>query len=87
MTLDDLLDVITKPTVLPAITFVVGGVCGFIGTRLTMTASERSAHKQRLYENSNSHTPPPVLAELGHSRIQNSPLSLSEGTSLSEDRS
>jgi len=53
--LDDLLAFIAKPAVLPAITFVVGGVFGFLATRFTMTASERSAHKQRLYDNSNSH--------------------------------
>jgi hypothetical protein len=53
--LDDLLAFIAKPAVLPAITFVVGGVFGFLATRFTMSASERSTHKQRLYENSNSH--------------------------------
>lgn len=53
--LDELFAFIAKPAVLPAITFVVGGVMGFIATRFTMTASERSLHKQRLYENSNSH--------------------------------
>lgn len=53
--MEELLAFIAKPAVLPAITFVVGGVFGFLATRFTMTASERSAHKQRLYENSNSH--------------------------------
>lgn len=53
--LDELLAFIAKPAVLPAITFVVGGICGFVATRFTMSASERSAHKQRLYENANSH--------------------------------
>ena len=52
---DDLLTFIGKPAVMPAITFVVGGICGFVATRFTMSASERSAHKQRLHENANSH--------------------------------
>jgi hypothetical protein len=55
VTLEELLAFVAKPQVLPAITFVAGGVSGFVATRFTMTASERSAHKQRLYENSNSH--------------------------------
>jgi hypothetical protein len=41
--------------VAPAITFVLGGICGFLGTRLTMTKSERMAHRQKLFENSVAH--------------------------------
>jgi hypothetical protein len=48
MTFDEALKFATHP----GITFVVGGICGFVATRLTMTASERSQHRQRIYENS-----------------------------------
>ncbi|MGY4334933.1 hypothetical protein ACVWWG_009401 [Bradyrhizobium sp. LB7.2] len=51
MTIDELWAFITAP----GTTFVVGGVAGFLANRITMTASERSAHRQRLYENGNSH--------------------------------
>lgn len=39
----------------PGVTFVLGGICGFIATRLTMTASERSQHRQRIYDNAVKH--------------------------------
>jgi hypothetical protein len=55
MSLDDALIFLGRPAVLPAITFVVGGICGFVATRFTMSASERSSHQQQLYENSNNH--------------------------------
>jgi hypothetical protein len=40
----------------PGVTFALGGFCGFVASRLTMTASERSQYRQRLRDNGVKHT-------------------------------
>ncbi|AXK82253.1 hypothetical protein DW352_18025 [Pseudolabrys taiwanensis] len=52
---DQALTLLGAPNVWSVVTFVTGGVMGFFVKVLAMSASERSAHKQRLYENSNAH--------------------------------
>ena len=51
MNLDELLQYAGNP----AVTFVVGGICGFLGTRFTMSAAERKNYKQTQYENALKH--------------------------------
>lgn len=39
----------------PGVTFVLGGICGFLGTRFTMSAAERKNYKQSQYQNGLNH--------------------------------
>lgn len=50
MTWDDLLKLLADPA-MPVITFVVGGVCGFLVSRYTMSKAERKDHEQVQYQN------------------------------------
>jgi hypothetical protein len=51
MTLKEILEILGNP----GVTFALGGVCGFLATRLTMTASERAQRRQQIYDNGVKH--------------------------------